>query len=182
MANTAPSNPREGEQTESPNRLLKEYHDEIAKVTSLCASLVHPSRTRVMRGNSVFDSLQIPETSVKTYMMHVLVQTRTLDKLVNACHAMVYIFRYLLVQKERLTLYNAHRLILSALLLTRKQLDDNVTNINAAYSHFGGVSLKECNRLEFEMLHVLCYADFLMVPWESIVKIKEMADGEFQSA
>lgn len=123
----------------------------------------------------MFDSMQIPDTNVKPYMMRVLMQTKTPDKLINACHATVYIFRYLMVQEQRLTLFNAHRLILTALLLTRKQLDDNASNLNALYARVGGISLKECNRLEIEMLHVLCFSDFLMLPWKSILKIEQMA-------
>jgi hypothetical protein len=54
-----------------------------------------------------------------------------------------------------MTAYNAHRLFLTSLLLTRKQLDDCAGDANVMFSKEGGVSLKEMNLLECHVFKIL---------------------------
>ena len=66
--------------------------------------------------------------------------------------ALIYIDRVLSFNPEvRLTIYNAHRLFITAVLIASKYLDD-LFYTNVFFSKVGGISPHEMNRLEIEFL------------------------------
>eukprot|EP01061_Rhynchopus_euleeides_P046183 TRINITY_DN8670_c0_g1_i2.p1 TRINITY_DN8670_c0_g1~~TRINITY_DN8670_c0_g1_i2.p1 ORF type:complete len:228 (+),score=63.37 TRINITY_DN8670_c0_g1_i2:273-956(+) len=98
---------------------------------------------------TVYDSKKPVELSIAEYVDRWLEQTMT-DKtelIVAAC----LIDRFIDATEIPLTVYNRHRILLSALLVATKTVSDYTMN-NAHYAQVGGVHMKELNRLECAFL------------------------------
>ena len=115
----------------------------------------------------VLDSKIKPEILVSDYIIMVIHKTKTPHPLLYLCHAIIYMARYLRLCKFQMTSYNAHRLFLTSLLLTRKQLDDCAGDANVIFAKEGGVSLKEMNLLECHVFNILLDSD-LYVSYDDI--------------
>lgn len=118
----------------------------------------------------VLDSQLKPDILLSDYMIMVIKNTKTPHPLLHLCHAINYMGRYLRICKFELTAFNAHRLALTALLLTRKQLDDCLAKVNKLYAKKGGVSLREINILESHLFNVLV-SSHLHVSYEDIKRL-----------
>lgn len=103
---------------------------------------------------SVFFSVTKPEIETKVYIQR-LVKYSQCSKSAFVV-ALVYLNR--LEQKDEVlavTAFNMHRLIICALMIAAKMLDDRCFS-NAHYARVGGISaVQEVNRLEVEMLQLL---------------------------
>lgn len=105
---------------------------------------------------SVFFSVTKPEIATRLYV----------KRLVKYAQCSPSAFVVLLVYLERLqavnsklmiTAFNMHRLLITALMLAAKMLDDRCFS-NAHYARVGGIaSVREMNRLEMKMLVMLDY-------------------------
>lgn len=103
----------------------------------------------------VLDSNIKPDILVSDYIIMVIQKTKTRHPLLYLCHAIIYMARYLRLCNFQLTAYNAHRLFLTTLLLTTKQLDDCAGDANVIFAKEGGVSLKEMNLMECHVFDIL---------------------------
>ena len=75
--------------------------------------------------------------------------------------ALIFIDRILSFNPEvRLTIYNAHRLFITAILVASKYLDDFFYT-NTFFSKVGGISPEEMNRLEIEFLAAIRFSLFV---------------------
>ncbi|XP_002280845.2 cyclin-P3-1 [Vitis vinifera] len=96
-----------------------------------------------------FHSSRAPSLTVQQYMERI-------DKYANcspSCYvvAFLYINRYLKRVGVRLTSLNVHRLLITAVMLAAKFMDDMFYD-NAFYAVIGGLSIKEMNSLEVKLL------------------------------
>lgn len=102
-----------------------------------------------------FDSITIPKVSISEYLDRIRQYTKCSD----SCFvfAFIYIDRLLQnISSSKLTMKNIHRLILAAIVLAIKYLDDSYYD-NETYAKVGGVSLSEINSLESHMLFLINY-------------------------
>lgn len=119
--------------------------------------VVLPSRTESL---SIFFSVSIPALSADDYARRLYRYMR--------CSQVVYVYALVLLDKcarkdsrLRLHSYNLNRLLITALMLAAKFVDDQYFS-NKYYASVGGVpSLAEMNLLEIEMLKLLDYNLYL---------------------
>lgn len=102
-----------------------------------------------------FSSIRLP-FAVDSYVLR-LVTYMDCSKAAFVC-ALIYLDRLVRIDPRfRITVYNVHRLILTATVIATKFLDDSVYK-NTHYAYVGGISqIAEMNRLEKEMLRLLEY-------------------------
>ncbi|BDA42392.1 Cyclin-U4-1 [Coccomyxa sp. Obi] len=108
---------------------------------------------------SPFDGLRVPNISLQNYIWRI----SRYSKCSNVCFCMAFTYLQRLNQVDtayRLTRRNAHRLVLTSVLLAAKLMDDNLYN-NAYWAKIGGVSAAELNMLEVLMLKQLGYSLFV---------------------
>ncbi|XP_015968221.1 cyclin-P3-1 [Arachis duranensis] len=129
---------------------------------------------------TVFHGSKAPKLSITRYMERILKYARCS----SSCFviAQIYIDRYFSKNGGYLTSFNAHRLLITSLLVAVKFLDDRYFS-NAYYAQVGGISTQEMNRMELEFLFSLEFR--LFVTTEMFVKYCEKLDkvdniGEYQ--
>ena len=97
---------------------------------------------------TLFDSIEAPGINIKDYLLRIHKYASCSD----ACYiyAFIYIDR-MINNNSNLVInnYNVHRIILAAILIAIKFLDDSYGN-NVIYSKIGGIQLAELNSLEIE--------------------------------
>lgn len=116
-------------------------------------------RTSQSQRLSPFDGLRVPNISLQNYIRRI----SRYSKCSNVCFCMAFTYLQRLNQVDtayRLTRRNAHRLVLTSVLLAAKLMDDNLYN-NAYWAKIGGVSASELNRLEVLLLKQLGYCLFV---------------------
>lgn len=102
---------------------------------------------------TLFDSAEVPTISVHDYTMRFLRQSNF--SLECIAIAYVYISRFVAASTLRsLNLCTVHRLLLTAVVLAVK-IQDDVHYTNRVYARIGGISCKELNMLEAELLQRL---------------------------
>lgn len=146
--------------------------DNLPKSILICKILDHYLGESKGPENCILDSQKKPDILLSDYMIRLIVKTKPLHPVLHICHAMVYTARYLKYRKVKFTAYNAHRLALSSMLLTRKQLDDCSRDANVIYAKAGGVSLKEINLLECHLFNTLL-SSHLYVSYDDIMSLYE---------
>ncbi|XP_057719168.1 cyclin-P3-1-like [Arachis stenosperma] len=129
---------------------------------------------------TVFHGSKAPKLSITRYMERILKYAGCS----SSCFviAQIYIDRYFSKNGGYLTSFNAHRLLITSLLVAVKFLDDRYFS-NAYYAQVGGISTQEMNRMELEFLFSLEFR--LFVTTEMFVKYCEKLDkvdniGEYQ--
>ncbi|QHN85176.1 Cyclin [Arachis hypogaea] len=129
---------------------------------------------------TVFHGSKAPKLSITRYMERILKYARCS----SSCFviAQIYIDRYFSKNGGYLTSFNAHRLLVTSLLVAVKFVDDRYFS-NAYYAQVGGISTQEMNRMELEFLFSLEFR--LFVTTEMFVKYCENLDkvdniGEYQ--
>ncbi|MED6181989.1 hypothetical protein PIB30_024618 [Stylosanthes scabra] len=144
--------------------------------------LVMISSTRNNNNNkkehmTVFHGSKAPKLSITRYMERILKYSRCSPSCFVIAH--IYMERYFTKNGGFLTSFNAHRLLITSLLLAVKFLDDRYYS-NAYYAQVGGVSTQEMNRMELEFLFSLEFR--LFVRTEVFLKYCEKLDyvGEYQ--
>lgn len=145
--------------------------DAPALIVRVVSSIVNKS----IRGNAdviihdgsflKFQSSYAPEVSVESYLERIRKYSRCSD----SCFIMALVYVDRLIEKKGLVLsrLNAHRLLITSVMLAAKYHDDFFYN-NAYYAKLGGLSLQELNVLELDVLKFLDFS--LFIPTESFDK------------
>ena len=96
-----------------------------------------------------FCSSYAPNLKVIDYLTRIRKYSNCSDSCFIVC--LIYVDRIINSNRFILTRLNVHRVVLTAILLATKSLDDTFYN-NKFYADLGGVSLPEINSLELEFL------------------------------
>ena len=96
----------------------------------------------------------IPEISISKYINRIIKYFECCDSFIIM--AIIYINRLCQNSEIRLNKYSIHNLILVGCVISSKYLEDDHYS-NDFYSEVGGISLKELNLLEINMLQSLEY-------------------------
>jgi hypothetical protein len=109
-----------------------------------------------------FHSARVPSISMPDYFRRIAKYSHCSAE----CHiiALIYIDRHVRTREVAITFRNVHRLVIVAVMLAAK-LRDDVYYSNAYYASIGGVSNREINELEVELLASL--------NWETYVSFDE---------
>jgi hypothetical protein len=146
-------------------------------ILCLCETLDYLASLNTERAKriNVFDSVSVPNVSLKAYMLHVLIQLKTESMYIHICHAIVYVNRYIEKFKDKMHMnpYNVHRLALSAIILSKKQLEDEAPESLHFYSEKCGISSVDVRKIECELFHAL--RDNLFVSFSELVAVEKMA-------
>ncbi|MED6218645.1 hypothetical protein PIB30_028486 [Stylosanthes scabra] len=126
---------------------------------------------------TMFHGSKAPMLSITRYMERILKYSRCSPSCFVIAH--IYMERYFNKNGGFLTSFNAHRLLITSLLVAVKFLDDRYFS-NDYYAQIGGVSTQEMNRMELEFLFNLEFR--LFVTTEMFLKCCEKLDnvGEYQ--
>ena len=95
---------------------------------------------------------KIPSISIKQFFERIVKYT----KLENSTLVLIliYIDRLCDIQKFRLNFYNIHKIIVAAMIIAIKYNEDDYFD-SIFYSKVGGVSRKELDKLEYQMLALI---------------------------
>ena len=96
---------------------------------------------------SLFTSKKIPNISIGDYLTRIKKFTLINDSTLIIC--LIYLDRYLKMNKIILTEFNVHRIFFSSLLLAIKYNEDNFYT-NKFYSNVSGLKCSELNKLELK--------------------------------
>ncbi|KAJ1417110.1 Cyclin-like [Sesbania bispinosa] len=120
---------------------------------------------------TIFHGSKAPNLSVTQYMERIFKYCRCSP----SCFiiAQIYMDRFFHKMGGYLTSFNAHRLIITSVMVAAKFADDEYYS-NAYYAQVGGVSREEMNRMELEFLFNLEFR--LFVTKEVFVKYCEKLD------
>jgi hypothetical protein len=98
---------------------------------------------------SLFTSKKIPNISIGDYLTRIKKFTLINDSTLIIC--LIYLDRYLKMNKIILTEFNVHRIFFSSLLLAIKYNEDNFYT-NKFYSNVSGLKCSELNKLELKFV------------------------------
>lgn len=95
---------------------------------------------------------KIPSISIKQFFERIVKYT----KLENSTLVLIliYIDRLCDIKKFRLNYYNIHKIIVAAMIIAIKYNEDDYFD-SIFYSKVGGVSIKELDKLEYQMLALI---------------------------
>ncbi|XVF41939.1 hypothetical protein PTKIN_Ptkin01aG0321000 [Pterospermum kingtungense] len=101
---------------------------------------------------TIFHGSKPPALSIRQYIERIF----KYSKCSNSCFvvALIYVDRYMQRTNAYLTSLNAHRLLITSVMVAAKFMDDQCNN-NAYYAKVGGVSTEEMNGLEMKLLFSL---------------------------
>ncbi|OMP05017.1 Cyclin P/U [Corchorus capsularis] len=133
----------------------------IPRILSLLSNILEKSIQRnekLQEGSrrkevvTIFHGSKSPSLSIKQYAERIF----KYSKCSNSCYvvALIYIDRFLQQMGAFLTSLNAHRLLITSVMVAAKFMDDQCYN-NAYYAKVGGVSTEEMNGLEMKFLFSL---------------------------
>jgi hypothetical protein len=105
-----------------------------------------------------FQSSYEPDVSVEYYVQRIFKHSKCSDSCLIIM--LVYIDRLIESQGLVLTMLNAHRVIITSLMVAAKYHDDLFYN-NAYFAKLGGIPLSELNMLEVEFLQMLNFSMFV---------------------
>lgn len=103
---------------------------------------------------AAFEAPVAPDITISDYLDRIVKYTPCSAE----CYliALVFIDRIIESKSIRVTRHNVHRLLITSIMIASKLMDDGTYN-NKYYSHVGGISVKELNRLECEFLMLMEY-------------------------
>jgi hypothetical protein len=109
-----------------------------------------------------FHSARIPSITMPDYFKRIAKYSHCSAE----CHiiALIYIDRHVKTREIPITFRNIHRLVIVAVMVAAK-LRDDIYYSNAYYASIGGVSNREINELEVELL--------LSLNWDTYVSFEE---------
>ncbi|CAD5326609.1 Cyclin-U3-1 [Arabidopsis thaliana] len=124
--------------------------------SSLERSLLLNHDDKILLGSpdsvTVFDGRSPPEISIAHYLDRIFKYSCCSPSCFVIAH--IYIDHFLHKTRALLKPLNVHRLIITTVMLAAKVFDDRYFN-NAYYARVGGVTTRELNRLEMELLFTL---------------------------
>lgn len=104
---------------------------------------------------TLFDGACPPAMGVRTYLERIIQYVKCSGE--SLVMALVYIDRLIEKGAFMLTKHNAHRLLITCVLVAAKLFDDEYYS-NAVFAKVGGVSVIELNKLELELLYLLQFS------------------------
>ena len=107
---------------------------------------------------SVFTSNKTPQISIKKYLTRIMKYSKPETSTVIIC--LIYIDKICEISTLQLSIYNIHRIILSCMILALKYNEDDYYS-NKYYAKVGGISLKELNELEYNIMVLLQFNFFI---------------------
>ena len=107
---------------------------------------------------SVFSSNKTPQISIKKYLTRIMKYSKPETSTVIIC--LIYIDKICENSSLQLSIYNIHRIILSCMILALKYNEDDYYS-NKYYAKVGGISLKELNELEYNIMVLLQFNFFI---------------------
>ena len=107
---------------------------------------------------SVFSSNKTPQISIKKYLTRIMKYSKPETSTVIIC--LIYIDKICENSSLQLSIYNIHRIILSCMILALKYNEDDYYS-NKYYAKVGGISLKELNELEYNIMVLLQFNFFV---------------------
>ncbi|XP_044483790.1 cyclin-P3-1-like [Mangifera indica] len=101
---------------------------------------------------TIFQGSRVPSLSIRQYIERIFKYSSCSP----SCFVVAYIYidRFLQQLNAYLTSVNAHRLLITSIMIAAKFIDDECYN-NAYFAKIGGVSTAEMNRLEISFLFTL---------------------------
>ncbi|KAL0236771.1 hypothetical protein PCE1_000169 [Barthelona sp. PCE] len=127
-------------------------HDEIVPHIASCLELLTKRNSHDERYEaSPFDSFEPPGISIYDYFDRIFQYCNASDEALIVSY--VYLYR-LNAQSVPLTMYNIHRLMITAVMIAAKHTDD-VFYTNRFYARVGGIDADELNRRELDFLFLL---------------------------
>ena len=107
---------------------------------------------------SSFTSNKTPQISIKKYLTRIMKYSKPETSTVIIC--LIYIDKICENSSLQLSIYNIHRIILSCMILALKYNEDDYYS-NKYYAKVGGISLKELNELEYNIMVLLQFNFFI---------------------
>ena len=105
-----------------------------------------------------FLAKKIPSISIRDFFERIVKYTHIENS--TLVLILIYIDRLCDMQKFRLNYYNIHKIIISSMLIAIKYNEDEYCD-NTFYAKVGGVSRKEIDKLEYEILSLLNFTLFV---------------------
>jgi len=106
----------------------------------------------------VFSSNKTPQISIKKYLTRIMKYSKPETSTVIIC--LIYIDKICENSSLQLSIHNIHRIILSCMILALKYNEDDYYS-NKYYAKVGGISLKELNELEYNIMVLLQFNFFI---------------------
>eukprot|EP00826_Nyctotherus_ovalis_P038040 TRINITY_DN352_c0_g1_i11.p1 TRINITY_DN352_c0_g1~~TRINITY_DN352_c0_g1_i11.p1 ORF type:complete len:166 (+),score=11.35 TRINITY_DN352_c0_g1_i11:102-599(+) len=125
----------------------------LERVTMSLESRVTAEQSDETSLSVYFESTEAPKVTIVEYLARIRLYTRCSD----SCFALAFIYIDRVLKKNPLFGLNPrkiHRLVLSAIVVAVKYLDETCAN-NKAYSIVGGISVDELNFLEILLISLL---------------------------
>ena len=108
--------------------------------------------------DSVFAHKEVPKISIEDYLNRIRKYSKLEDS--TLIIALIYIDRLLKNQKIVLSIFNVHRILLTAILLAIKYNEDEIYD-NSFFARIFGITTKELNKLENKFLDLIEFKLFI---------------------
>ena len=108
--------------------------------------------------DSVFAHKEAPKISIEDYLNRIRKYSKLEDS--TLIIALIYIDRLLKNQKIVLSIFNVHRILLTAILLAIKYNEDEIYD-NSFFARIFGITTKELNKLENKFLDLIEFKLFI---------------------
>eukprot|EP01040_Poterioochromonas_malhamensis_P018184 gene18184-21161_t len=173
---SSPNTPAENQASACVSRLAaltlekiinEDLHRQVNKVSrcmkgpsTICSDQVVSSQSSMMLNDPLvkFQSSYEPDVSIEYYIQRIFKHSKCSDSCLTIM--LVYIDRLIENHGLVLTKLNAHRMIITSLMVAAKYHDDLFYN-NAYFAKLGGIPLPELNMLEVEFLKLLDFSMFV---------------------
>ncbi|XP_062181217.1 cyclin-P3-1 [Phragmites australis] len=108
--------------------------------------------SKIKESTTIFHGQRVPELSIKLYAERIFKYAQCSP----SCFVLglIYMERYLQQPNIYMTSLSVHRLLITSVVIAAKFTDDSFFN-NAYYGKVGGISTREMNRLELDLLFSL---------------------------
>jgi hypothetical protein len=149
------------------NPKIKDNNIELS-ISLLLTKIIEKNKTNpnykkiIKRQNKLFLSKKIPKISILEYLYRITKYTY-IEKS-TLISSLIYIDRLINENVFFLTYYNVHKILIICIILSIKYNEDDIFG-NDYYSEISGISLKELNKLEYEVFKYLKF-NFYIKPEE----------------
>ena len=136
----------------------------VQRISSTLDDIISKNETENNKNNlidydySLFTHGTIPKISIEDYLNRIQKYTELEDS--TLIIALIYIDRLLENKNFKLSIYNVHRILFTAVLLAIKYNEDEIYE-NNVFAEIFGVSNKELNNLENEFLDLIEFKLFI---------------------
>jgi len=146
----------------------------LEKMVEVNTAAVAKVDERSREVKTIFDAVVAPAISIRSYLRRIIKYIQCSSQAVIL--SLIYIDRLIERRAFAVTQHNAHRLLLSSILIAAKTFDDEFYS-NGFFSQVGGILVEELNNLEMEFLFLLQFNTFVTTE-----KYNEYSDSLIQAA